>query len=183
MVGAEVDHVGPDNQPGDILVVLDSSRMTTADPRIVIEARDDQCSRGKKRILDDLGAALTARKSDYGLYVARSACGLAKEIGDWAELESAHGPVIACTAEHLRTALRFAVVQHRLRQLKATTPKADVAAIQAEVERIRSALGRIRTINTKATSIRTAADAISSEPGNSHAILGCWHWPAIPGGS
>jgi hypothetical protein len=163
MIGAEVEHVGPDNQSGDILVVLDSSRMTTADLRIVIEARDDQCSRGKKRILDDVGAALAARKADYGLYVARSASGLAKEIGDWAELQCAHGPVIACTAEHLRTALRFAVVQHRLRQLKAATPKTDVAAIQAEVERIRCALGRIRTINTKATSIRTGADAISSE--------------------
>jgi hypothetical protein len=163
MVGAEVDHVGPANQPGDILVVLDSSRMAATDLRIVVEARDEQCARGKKRILDDMAAALATRKADYGLYVARSASGLAKEIGDWAELECAHGPVIACTAEHLRTALRFAVVQHRLRQLKAATPKADVVAIQAEVERIRSALGRIRTINTKATSIRTGADAITSE--------------------
>jgi len=163
MVGAEVDHVGPDNQPGDILVVIDSSRMAAFDLRIVIEARDDQSGRGKKRILDDMAAALATRKADYGLYVARSTTGLAKEIGDWAELQCAHGPVIACTAEHLRTALRFAVVDHRLRQLKAATPEADVAAIEAEVSRIRSALGRIRTINTKATSIRTGADAITNE--------------------
>jgi hypothetical protein len=163
MVGAEVDHVGPDNQPGDILVILDSTHMTTTDLRIIIEARDDQSARGRKRILDGMATAMSTRAAQYGIYVARTTTGFANEIGEWAELQSAQGPVIACTAEHLRTALRFAVVEHSLRQMKSAKPEADAVAIEAEVSRIRSALGRIRTINTKATAVRSGADAISNE--------------------
>jgi hypothetical protein len=163
MVGADVQHVGPDNQPGDILVVLDSSRMATTDLRIVIEARDDQSARGRKRVLDGMATAMATRGAQYGIYVAKTPGGFANEIGEWAELQCAQGPVIACTAEHLRTALRFAVVEHSLRLAKCARPEADAAKIEAEVARIRSSLNRIRTINTKATAIRSGVDSIGDE--------------------
>lgn len=163
MVGADVEHVGPDNQPGDFLVTLDSSRMATTDLRIVVEARDDQSARGRKRILDGMAIAMSARSAQYGVYVSRTESGFANEIGEWAELQSAQGPVVACTSEHLRTALRFAIVEHTIRQARSATPEADAAKIEAEVARVRSALSRIRTINTKATVIRSGVDAIGDE--------------------
>jgi hypothetical protein len=137
--------------------------MSTTDLRIIIEARDDQSARGRKRILDGMATAMATRAAQYGIYIACTASGLANEIGEWAELQSAQGPVLACTAEHLRTALRFAVAEHSLRQAKRATPEADAARIEAEVARIRSALARIRTINTKASVIRSGVDAIGDE--------------------
>lgn len=163
MVGAQVEHVGPDNQPGDILVTLDSSGMASTDLCIIIEARDDQSARGRKRILDGMAEAMAGRGAQYGLYISRTGRGLANEIGDWSELQGIHGPVVACTEEHLRTALRFAIVDYALRQLKSAKPEIDATAIDAEVVRIRSTLGRIRTINTKANAVRSGADAISNE--------------------
>jgi hypothetical protein len=137
--------------------------MATTDLRIVIEARDDQSARGCKRIVDGMGAAMLARTAGYGIYIAKTASGFAKEIGEWAELQCPHGPLIACTVEHLRTALRFALAEHTIRQQKSAAAKADSAAVESELARIRSSLARIRTINTKATSIRSSADAITNE--------------------
>jgi hypothetical protein len=161
--GAVVDYVGADAQPGDVLVTLADHLVPGSDFVIVIEARDETTPRGKKQIADDMGRALGARDAHYGLYVAKTQTGLAKEVGDWTEGRCAHGPFLACTVNHIITALRFAVAEARIRAHLAARPEADLPAIQAEIDRVRTALRRIRTIKTKASDIHKGADLVAGE--------------------
>lgn len=166
MVGGDIEHVGPDNQPGDIVITIGPSGMSTAELRIVIEARDDATARGRKRVLDGMSKAMETRNADYGIYVAKSTDALAQEIGEWAELRGEAGPVIACTAPHLTTALRFTAAETTVRLLNSSSAQTDAAAIEAELGRMRSVLARIRTINTKSSAIRTATEGIANEADN-----------------
>ncbi len=161
-VGAEIDHVGPDNLPGDVLVMLSTDRLQSISARIVIEARDRGQALGRKPILEQMSRAIETRSADFGIYVSRTPDGLAQQIGDWAELQTVHGPVVACTLEHLRTALRFAMVNLQLRQSQACS-QLDPEKVKQQVELIRNAMNRIRSINTKAGAIRSGADAITEE--------------------
>lgn len=161
--GAAVDYVGGDCQPGDILVSLAGHPTPDTDFVIAIEARDESKPRGKKQIADDMARVLAARGAHYGLYVSKTQAGLGKEVGDWAEGRCAHGPFVACTADHLVTALRFAVADARVRALLAARPEADLPAIQGEIDRVRTALRRIRTIKTKAGDIHKGADSVTGE--------------------
>src|ERR1700730_17534595 len=85
MAGAEVHHVGVDNQPGDILVKIAQNSFIADDVTIAIEVRDRQSTAGRKAISDALARAITARKAQAGIYLSRTRDGLAKEVGDWAE--------------------------------------------------------------------------------------------------
>jgi hypothetical protein len=156
-------HVGNDRQPGDILVSVTDSSLHVDEFIIVIEARDDKTARGRKRVADDMTTAMKERKALYGLYVSKTQTGLAKEIGDWSEGRCAQGPFVACTAENIVTALRFALVDSRIRALREVQPEADTSAIQQEVRRLRTAARRLRTIKTKAGSIHKGADAVGEE--------------------
>lgn len=163
-VGAELEHVGVDNRPGDVLLKLTRTSISAADVRVVIEVRDEEATaRGRKVISTDVTNAMAERSANAGIYLSRTPQGLGREIGDWAEGECAQGPWVAITHEHLRTAIRFLIAQHRLRTLRSELPDFDTAAIENQVKRIQTALDRIRTIKTKVTNIRTAADAIVSE--------------------
>jgi hypothetical protein len=161
--GAAVDYVGDDNRPGDILVTLADNSLSVAEFVIVVEARDEATQRGKKQIADDMARALAARDGHYGVYVAKTQASLGKEIGDWAEGRCSQGPFVACMVDHLVTALRFAVVDTRLRALLAMRPEADVPAIQTEIERVRTVLRRIRTIKTRASEIHKGAASVTEE--------------------
>ena len=103
------------------------------------------------------------RKASYGLYVSKSHAGLAKEIGDWAEGECNHGPYVACTSEHLLTAIRFVIVDARLRARLAAQAQTDLPSIEGELRRIRTALSRTRTIKAKAADVHKGADRITEE--------------------
>lgn len=161
--GARVAHVGGDNQPGDIVVTLTDAGLGADEFSIVIEARDDQAARGAKRVGDDIGAAMKLRKAQAGLYISRSRTGLAREVGDWYEGKCSHGPFVACPVEHLITAIRFTIVNARLRALLAIKPGADASVIEQEVARIRTAIRRLRTIKTRASEVRKGADSITRE--------------------
>lgn len=163
MVGAVVDHVGNDRKPGDILVTFKDCSLLAGELVIVIEARDDTTRRGRKRIADDMTAALKTRGGDYGIYLGKSMSALAREVGDWSEGQCSAGPFVATTADNLLTALRFVLVETRLRALLEEQPEADTAAIQKEIDRIRTAMRRARTIKTKSSGIQRGADAIVSE--------------------
>jgi hypothetical protein len=101
--------------------------------------------------------------ANSAIYVSKTRAGLAKEIGEWAEGSSDAGPWVACSHEHLVTAVRFLVVQDRLRQLRAAVPTVDASSIESQVQRIRTSLGRVRNIKTKITTIRDGADCIEGE--------------------
>jgi hypothetical protein len=161
--GAEVKHVGGDRQPGDIVVTVPDELEPSDESVIVLEARDQTTPRGHKRVGDDMGPAMKGRKASYGIYVSKTQAGLAKEIGDWAQGRCAQGPFIACVADHVVTAIRFALVEMRMRALLAARPATDAAAVQQQVTRIRTATRRLRTMKTRAADIHKGADAVTRE--------------------
>lgn len=162
-VGAEVDHVGGDNRPGDVVITMTSTSLAAAGAKIVIEARDRQAPVGRKAVSDDLTNKMAERDANAGIYLSKTPAGLGREIGDWCEGECDHGPWVATTHEHLRTAIRLLLALHRLRTLRSETPDFDGSMIESQIDRIRTALNRIKSINRKVTEVRNSADGISNE--------------------
>jgi hypothetical protein len=163
-VGAQVQHVGIDNQPGDFIVDIGGqSSVAHGRIRIVIEARDRQTKMGVQRLSQDLAVKIAERKAEAGIYVSKTLEGLAKEVGDWCEGVCEKGPWVACTHEHLLTALRFLVVQQRLKKLSEAAPDVNAALVQSQVSTIRTALGRVKTINTRVTNLTGCAGDIVKE--------------------
>lgn len=162
-LGAEINHVGGDNRPGDITVIVSHSANELSKFQLVVEVRDRQSPKGRKAVSDDLAVAMAERGSGCAIYLSRTREGLGQELGEWAEGVCDRGPWVACTDEHLGTAVRFLLVQWGATQKRATTPKLDASAVQAQLERVRTALGRIKTINTKASVVRSGADDIQEE--------------------
>lgn len=160
-VGAQVAYVGGDNRPGGIIVGVGA---VAAEPlRIVIEAKDRQSPKGRRAISESLTAAMTERNANASIFVSRNASGLANEIGEWAEGECGGGGFVACTYEHLTTAVRFLIVQKRLAALQACRQEIDAASVLSQVIRIRTALDRIKNINRKTNDIRSCAGEIENE--------------------
>ncbi len=163
MAGAEIHHVGGDNQPGDILVKIIRNSFVGNDVSIIIEVRDRQSALGRKGISDALTRAMTVRKAEAGIYLSRTREGLAKEIADWAEGTCENGQFVACTHEHLITALRWLIVLTRLQAMQVEASETDAASVQAQVQRIRISLDRVKNINRKATEVRGNAQGIQEE--------------------
>ncbi len=163
VAGAEVHHVGSDNQPGDVLVKFATSSLASTPVTIVLEVRDRQSPLGRKAITSTCEEAMAVREANSGIYLSRSRDGLANEIGEWAEGETERGPFIACTHDHLITALRFLMVQKRLASLRAAAPEVDSASIEAQIQRIRTTLDRVKSINRKVTEVRAGASDIQTE--------------------
>jgi len=110
-IGAEIAHVGVDNKPGDITVKASDSANESSKFQLVVEVRDRQSPKGRKAVSDDLAAAMAERGTAYAIYLSRSREGLGQELGEWAEGVCDRGPWVACTNEHLVTAMRFLLVQ------------------------------------------------------------------------
>lgn len=161
--GWEVDNVGVDNKPGDVLLCCDSALVDSDRLAIVVEARDRGDPAGRKKISDDLNDAMVTRAASLAVYVSKTGDGLGKEIGEWAEGENDRGPFVACTHDHLVTAVRFLVVKHRLSQLRASQPEVDAASIEQQVQRIRTSLDHVKNINRKVTDIQGSSGAIKEE--------------------
>lgn len=162
-VGAQIQHIGSDNRPGDVLVQLED--VNTPLLRVVIEVRDRQAPKGRKAISDVLSAALSERNATAAIYLSRERQGLANEIGEWAEGQCSNGSFVACTHEHLVTALRFLAAQKKLNDLRASRQDVDGPRISAQLTRIRTALERIKNINRKTNDIRSSATDVESEAG------------------
>ena len=164
VVGAEVEHVGPDNEPGDFVITVKSTSLSAMELRIVVEAKAREDGWGKTRIADAMSNALEKREGDYGIFVTKTLGGLSKrDIGEWEEGQCSRGPYIACVFEHLRTALRFILVERRLQQLRKSKEAVDQEDLKARVDGIRTCLDRIRTINTNASTIRSSVETIEEE--------------------
>ncbi len=161
--GVEVHHVGPDNRPGDILLKIESLAVIPAGLTMVLEVRDRQMPLGRMAIADALNTAMAERGAATAVYVSRSRDGLGKEIGEWAEGVCERGRFVACTHEHLITAIRFLMAQERLAALRVSAPAIDSASIEAQLQRLRTALGHVKTINSRVTDVRAGADAIQVE--------------------
>lgn len=164
-VGAEVHHVGVDNQPGDIMIVVRGDGLLAEPMTIVVEVRDrGSRAMGRKGISAEMVAKLAQRNATAGIYLSRTQDGLSlREIGEWAEGSCDQGPWVACTQQHLITAVRFLIVQRRLAALRMSAPEVDSASIEQQVKVIRTALGRIRTIKTKVTELGTCSEVINEQ--------------------
>lgn len=164
-VGAEVHHVGVDSQPGDVVVALRGDGVVDGVMSIVVEARDrGSRAMGRKGISADMATKMAARSASAGIYVCRTQHGLSlREIGEWAEGSCDYGPWVACTHQHLQTAVRFLIVQRRLAVLRESAPEVDSASIEQQVKAIRTALGRIRTIKTRLTEAHACSNAIDEQ--------------------
>jgi len=160
-VGGEVHHVGRDNRAGDVLVKLNGGSVSQF--LVVVEVRDRMTPQGRKRITDDLTAAMAERDANAGIYVSRTRDGLGKEIADWAEGECERGCFVACTHENLVIAMRFLVAQKRLAQLRARAPEVDAASIEAQLQRVRTSLDRVKTIKRSITAIHSNTSDIQTE--------------------
>lgn len=162
-VGAEVHHVGVDNRPGDILINIPASGVLGIPSVIAIETRDRQTAIGRKVISDTLSKAMAERKATSGIYLSKTAAGLAVEIGEWADGTTDSGPFVACTHENLAVAIRWLIIQSRIAQADKTGAAVDSTAILQQVRRIRTALDRVKTMNRKVTEVRTSANEIQAE--------------------
>ena len=159
-MGIEVEHVGADNKAGDVIVTFPTNGSDDAPFKIVVEAKDRTSAKGRAVIAKDLANARALRFAEAAVFVSKTADGLAKEIGDFAEGE---GLWVACTDEHLTTAVRLLKVQHDVRKLRSSDTKVDTEALESQIERIRTAMNRIKAIKMKVTVIRSGADGIQTE--------------------
>ena len=162
-IGIEVHHVGIDNKPGDVTLVVSPQSLVGAHLKIVIETRDRQNQIGRKPINDAMEKSMCERAASYRIYLSRDRAGLRKEIGDWAEGECASGSWIATTGENLLTAVRVLIAKHHHNFVKSEKADVDTEAVAPQLERIRASLKRIANINKKVTTIRQGADDIQQE--------------------
>ena len=130
--------------------------------KIVIEARDRGQAFGKVLIGRQMTDALSQWKGNYGIYVSKTQGGLAGEIGEWSEFGCEHGPVVACTVEHLKTALRFAIVDTRLHFASKEEKNIDTRTVAAELGRFKSSLNHLSQVKRKVGEIRQILDVLPS---------------------
>ena len=67
-VGAQIEHVGGDNQAGDVVITLPT---VTSFIRIALELKDRQTAKGRKAISDMVAAMMEARAATAAIYVSR----------------------------------------------------------------------------------------------------------------
>lgn len=163
VVGADLEYTGPQDKPGDFVLTVRETSLGPGPLRIVIEARDRESGWGRVRISEQMSLALSEWTRNYGLYISKTQEGLAQEIGEWRELDCDRGPVVACTVEHLRTALRFAVIDAKLRTAAQERRAVDVATLSAQLDRFRDSLNHLTQIKRKVTEIREILLVIDSE--------------------
>jgi hypothetical protein len=165
VAGAEIHHVGADNQPGDIVISVRGDGLIPEPISVVVEARDrGSRAMGRKAISSEMAVKMAERNVNAGIFLARTQDGLSVgEIGEWAEGANEYGPWVACTHEHLVTAVRFLIVQRRLSILREVAPEIDSVAVEKQLKNIHTSLGRVRTIKTKLTELGGCADAIGEQ--------------------
>jgi hypothetical protein len=158
-----IEHVGGDNQPGDVLLTFLPEGLTDQPLKIVVEARDREHGFGHKRVSQDLEEAMRHRSAQGAVYVARTSAGLAAEIGDWGEGRVASGPYVATVHDYLPVAVRWVAVEVRHEAAQACKAAMDVNAVAPQLTRVRTALKRLMAMRTQLSSGRTALDKIEAE--------------------
>ncbi len=162
-VGTTVEHVGVDNQPGDIVVQFASTSIAGRELTVVVEARDRADGKGVKRVTADLEGAMRERQATAAVYLGRTGAAFAKEIGEWADGRCESGPFIACVDGSLELAMRFILALVRLDDMHRAHHELDATAIQPYVAQIRTTMDRVRSVKTKLTAIDNAAGDIRGD--------------------
>jgi hypothetical protein len=164
LAGAEVYHVGTDNNSGDILIKLTPKSIAATELSIVIEARDRESEPwGRKRISEQLNKAMAQRGANAAIFLSRTRNGLRQEIGEWAEGVGDQGSWVATTHDLLTLAIRFLIMQQRLSVLRASQPEINAIVLSDQIGRMRTTLRRIASINKHLTALRQHANDIETE--------------------
>lgn len=158
--GAQVEHCGPDKQPGDIIVRFPSISASGHEDSIIIEAKDRASQVGRKQVSDLLDGCMDYRNVAGAVLIKKDATQYAKEVGDYAEGQGQRGPWIAATRDGLITAIRHLRVMMRIATIQAMQPDVDVTGAQGGLDKIRASLKKVRTITSKAGNIRTNANEV-----------------------
>jgi hypothetical protein len=162
--GAEVEHIGSDNDTGDILVKLTSKSLAAIELSVVIEARNRPSKRfGRQAITQHLSEAMIRRGANAAVFLSHSREGLALEIGDWAEGTCEQGFWIATTHQFLIIAIRFLTILQRLNVVRNSQSSLDITAIEGQLSQMRTAIGRTRTIKRYLTEIEKSVVATKAE--------------------
>jgi hypothetical protein len=162
--GVEIEHIGGDNDTGDILVKLTSKSLATAELTIVIEARNRPSKPfGRQAITQHLNSAMLRRDANAAIFLSYERSGLALEIGDWAEGVCGHGFWIATTHNFLIIAIRFLTILQRLNVVRNSQSSLDITAIEGQLSQMRTAIGRTRTIKRYLTEIENSVVASKAE--------------------
>ena len=164
LAGAEVHHVGTDNNSGDILIKLTPKSIAATELSIVIEARDRESQPwGRKQISEQLNKAMAQRGANAAIFLSRTRNGLRQEIGEWAEGENDQGSWVATTHDLLTLAIRYLIMQQRLTALRASQPEINAIALSDQIARMRTTLKRITSINKHLTKLRENANDIEAD--------------------
>ena len=134
----------------------------------MIEAKSDGTRVGRKRATDALAVAIAYRHRSEpaiqsAIYVGKTEAAFAQEVGEWCEMSSTRGLLVACTFEHLVTALRFLIVQRRIQEIRDILPEVDAATILSEIGAIRTSLKKITNIKTQVNAVIEGAETIRTE--------------------
>ena len=163
-LGAEVEYVGGDHLPGDVVIRLAESSMAGTPITIAVEVKDETTAqRGRKQITDALERARAQRGANGAIFVNRTGEGLAKEIGDWAEGVVGGEPWVATTDEHLLIAVRHLIARRQLMAARELRPDIDTGVVRDNLNAIKTALRRIGNINKTVTELRGNANAVEAE--------------------
>lgn len=106
---------------------------------------------------------MEARSSGAAIYLSRTSEGLGHELSDWAEGECRAGPFVACTQEHLTTALRYLQSKKAIARLRHMSAEVDQDAIHDQIGRIRTTLDAVRKVSRLGNEIRSATWEIDDE--------------------
>lgn len=160
-IGLKVQHLGEDNQPGDILVTVPSVSAEDHEETIIIECKDEASEIGETGIRKIMDECISHRNARAGIYLRKDPNTFAKHIREWFEGSGEFGPWIATSQEYLMLAIRQLRVMMRLQTIQKTQPQVDVTSALGQAERIRRALKDVAQINKKVTSIREDSEEIS----------------------
>lgn len=162
--GARINHVGPDNTPGDVLVTIPAPVPGQPSIRVVIEAKSDSESNAKGRVAISkiIKECVENRKAEAAVYISETQEGLRQEVNDWAEGEIGDLPWVATVHSNLITAVRFVAAMRRLALLSSGSTK-QRPDVSHQVTAIRSALNHLKNVNTYCTELTNAVSSVRNE--------------------
>jgi hypothetical protein len=161
-VGGEA-YRGDDKSPGDVLLIFGADSHVGFPARIVFEAKTETRSKGRRAVVDGISRAMQAREADLGVYVSRTAEGLGREIGVFADGACEEGRYVACTLEFVPVALRLLLCLKRLENQARGAERFDADEVLAQVASIRSGLKRVAAIRANLTKLLSAAGAVREQ--------------------
>lgn len=162
--GAEAEHVGGDNEPGDIVLTIPGPLPGHPSVRVVVEAKSEEDGKGYLRLRRELKAALEKRRAEAAVFVAETPACLADEVHGWGEGEIGDAPFVATLDENLTTAVRFVVAMRRLR-LMAQERGEEVVDVSAQVGAIRTSLKHLGNISTHCDALQKSNEKVLAEAG------------------